>query len=102
MSCGVCVPIMTQLMATRGVGALYELNRQCEELRASGPLPQGAAEVVESATEEVGRKAQWTGRYISTKRTEYACRLVNRQETAGLDLVRDHDHEAITELHLVP
>ena len=64
VSCGVCVLIIIQLMATKGVGALYELNRQCEELRASGPLPQGATEVVEGATEEVGRKVQWTGRAI--------------------------------------
>ena len=46
------------------------MNMQCKDLQASGPLPEGAAEVLR-------RKVQWATRYISIKRTEYACRLVS-------------------------
>ena len=45
MSCGICVLIMIEPMATKGVEALYRLNRQCEEQRADGPLHEGATEV---------------------------------------------------------
>jgi len=67
-------------MATGGVEAPYQLNGQCEDRRADGPLPKGATGVLR-------REVQWTARYISTKRTECACRLVNRQETAEFYLV---------------
>ena len=73
--CGVCVLVMFGPMATMGVEALCQLNRQCEDRRADGPLPEGA-------TEGFWGEVQWTTRYINTKETECACRLVNRQETA--------------------
>ena len=60
MSCGACVLIMPELMATGGVEALYQLNRQCEDRRAGVPLPEGATEVLM-------REVQWTARYINTK-----------------------------------
>ena len=63
-----------------------------EDRRAGDPRPKGATEVSRG-------EVQWTARYINTKRIEYACRYVNRQETAEFDLVRDHDSEAATQLH---
>ena len=36
---------MIELMVTEGVEAFYQLNEQCEALRATGPLPEGATEV---------------------------------------------------------
>ena len=65
-----------------------------KDRRTSGPLPGGATEVLR-------REVQWTTHRIKTKRTEYACRLVNRQETAEFDPVRDHDHEAVTQVQKV-
>ena len=48
---------MIDLMAIGGVGALYQLNEQCEDWRAGGPLPEGATEVLR-------REVQWMTRYI--------------------------------------
>ena len=53
VSCGACVLIMIELMATRGVEAFYLLNEQCEYRRAGGPLPEGATEVFRA-------EVQWT------------------------------------------
>ena len=92
MGCGVCVLIMIEFMATEGAGAFYLLNEQCQYRRAGGPQPEGATEVFR-------REAQCTARCISTKRTGCAFRLVNRQGTAVLGLVRDHDSSAVTQLH---
>ena len=72
---GDSTPAMNGLMATEGVEALYQLNRQCENRRAGVPLPIGAPGVFRG-------EVQWVTRYISTRRTEYAFRLVNRQEAA--------------------
>ena len=71
VSCGVCVLIMIELITTEGVGALYDLDKQCENLSASGHT--------EVAIDTTKVFVQWTEHYINTKRIEYACRLVNRQ-----------------------
>ena len=47
------------------------------------------------------REVQWTTRYINTKKIEYACRLVNRQETAEFVLVREQENDAAAQLHKV-
>jgi len=93
VSCGICVLIMIEPMATKGVEALYRLNRQCEEQRADGPLPEGATGVPR------GGGGQWTTRHTSTKRIGFAFRPGNRQETAEFGLVRDRDSEAVMHLH---
>ena len=54
-----------------GVGALYDLDKQCENLSASGHT--------EVAIDTTKVFVQWTEHYINTKRIEYACRLVKRQ-----------------------
>ena len=51
------------------------------------------------STEVPRGEAQWMARCINTQGTGHACRLVNRQETAELDFVRDHDSGAVTQLH---
>ena len=96
VSCGVCVLMIIELIAIKGVRALYDLHKQCEELRASAPQTQ-CRTVVTQHTAEVS--VQWTERYINTKRIEYACRLVDREETTGFDLLRANDHEATMEIH---
>ena len=71
VGCGVCVLIMIELITTEGVGALYDLDKQCEILSASGHT-----EVVIDTTKVY---VQWTEHYTNTKRIGYACRLANRQ-----------------------
>ena len=71
VSCGVCVLIMIELITTEGVGALYDLDKQCENLSASGHT--------EVAIDTTKVYVQWTEHYINTKRIECACRLANRQ-----------------------
>ena len=69
---------------TQRLGEKREANewkRVLEDHRADSPLPK-------SATEVLRREAQWTTRYINTKRTGHACRLVNREAAAEFDLVR--------------
>ena len=83
---------MTVLMATGGMEAFYLMNGHCQYRRTGGPLPEGAAGVFR-------REAQRTTRCINTTRTEYACHLVSRQETAEFDLGRDRDIDAATQLH---
>ena len=96
VSCGVCVLMIIELIAIKGVRALYDLHKQCEELRASAPQTQCRTVVIQDTAEV---SVQWTERYINTKRIEYACRLVDREETTGFDLVRANDHEATMEIH---
>ena len=76
----------------RGNREANERKGAFEDLRAEGPLSEGATDVF-------GGEVQWTARYINTKRTGCACRPVNRKETAEFDLVRDHDNGAVTQLH---
>ena len=82
---------------TQRLGEKREANewkRVLEDRRADSPLPK-------SATGVLRREAQWTTRYINTKKIEYACRLVNRQETAEFVLVREQENDAAAQLHKV-
>ena len=64
VSCGVCVLIMTELITTEGVGALYDLDKRCEILSASGHT--------ELAIDTTKVFVKWTEHYINTNRIEYA------------------------------